>query len=80
MFEDIFNIPRGLFILSSAMTKPEIDNMVDKMKRRGPDDRGVFHIDGGALGHRRLTIIDLVGGQQPMISRISNDVLFLESL
>ena len=45
-----------------------LDNMVDRMTRRGPDDRGVFQVDGGALGHRRLTIIDLAGGQQPMIS------------
>lgn len=36
------------------------------MEHRGPDGRGIFSKHGGALGHRRLTIIDLVGGQQPM--------------
>ena len=40
--------------------------MVDKMIHRGPDGRGTFYTKGGALGHRRLTIIDLIGGQQPM--------------
>ena len=45
-----------------------LDRMVDKMERRGPDDRGTFYNNKGALGHRRLTIIDLVGGQQPMQS------------
>ena len=42
-----------------------LDKMVDKMVHRGPDDRGVY-LQNGALGHRRLTIIDLIGGQQPM--------------
>lgn len=36
------------------------------MIHRGPDGEGVF-VDGNAgLGHRRLSIIDLTGGQQPM--------------
>ncbi|HCR18615.1 MAG TPA: asparagine synthase (glutamine-hydrolyzing) [Candidatus Latescibacteria bacterium] len=52
-----------------------LDRMIDKMARRGPDDRGAFHVPGGALGHRRLTIIDLVGGQQPMLSQDGKSVL-----
>jgi len=43
-----------------------LDAMVDSMAHRGPDGRGTFRKENGALGHRRLTIIDLVGGQQPM--------------
>ena len=43
-----------------------LDIMVDKMAHRGPDGRGVFYAKNGVLGHRRLTIIDLVSGQQPM--------------
>jgi asparagine synthase (glutamine-hydrolysing) len=40
--------------------------MRDVMRYRGPDDAGT-HIDGPAgLGHRRLSIIDLGGGHQPM--------------
>ena len=42
-----------------------LDRMVDTMTHRGPDGRGTFMAKGGALGHRRLTIIDLMGGQQP---------------
>jgi asparagine synthase (glutamine-hydrolysing) len=42
--------------------------MTDRLAHRGPDDRGVFIGPGGALGHRRLTILDLVGGQQPMVA------------
>ncbi|MEU3327710.1 asparagine synthase (glutamine-hydrolyzing) [Streptomyces albus] len=40
--------------------------MTETMSCRGPDDAGTW-IDGpAALGHRRLAIIDLPGGRQPM--------------
>ena len=40
--------------------------MCDEMRHRGPDDEG-FHVDGPcALGMRRLSIIDLGTGHQPM--------------
>jgi asparagine synthase (glutamine-hydrolysing) len=40
--------------------------MRDTLTHRGPDDAGVF-IDGGVgLGHRRLSIVDIGGGHQPM--------------
>jgi len=43
-----------------------LDRMVDVLAHRGPDDRGTL-VDGPAhLGHRRLSIIDLGGGHQPM--------------
>ncbi|WP_255946244.1 asparagine synthase (glutamine-hydrolyzing) [Streptomyces odontomachi] len=43
-----------------------LDAMTETMACRGPDDRGTW-IDGpAALGHRRLAIIDLPGGRQPM--------------
>ncbi len=40
--------------------------MTDVLTHRGPDESGV-HIEAGVgLGHRRLSIIDLASGQQPM--------------
>jgi asparagine synthase (glutamine-hydrolysing) len=40
--------------------------MCDRIRHRGPDDEG-FYVDGGcALGMRRLSIIDLSSGHQPM--------------
>src|SRR5262245_11856287 len=40
--------------------------MRDLMEHRGPDDAGIF-VDGPVgVGHRRLEIIDLAGGHQPM--------------
>ncbi len=35
---------------------------------RGPDERGEWHEQDTHLGHRRLSIIDLHAGQQPMLS------------
>src|ERR1044071_4874912 len=40
--------------------------MVDTLEHRGPDERGVKRIAGCALGHARLSIIDLSSGAQPM--------------
>ncbi|MBA8793820.1 asparagine synthase (glutamine-hydrolyzing) [Friedmanniella endophytica] len=43
-----------------------IDAMTETMACRGPDDRGTWVQPHVALGHRRLAIIDLPGGRQPM--------------
>ena len=40
--------------------------MNDAQAHRGPDGRGEHHEPGIALGHRRLSIIDLATGQQPL--------------
>jgi asparagine synthase (glutamine-hydrolysing) len=43
-----------------------LDAMTETMACRGPDDRGVWAEGPAGLGHRRLAIIDLPGGRQPM--------------
>jgi asparagine synthase (glutamine-hydrolysing) len=43
-----------------------LDRMCRIIAHRGPDDQGTFVKDGVALGMRRLSIIDLAGGHQPM--------------
>ncbi len=40
--------------------------MNDSLAHRGPDDCGYHTEPGIGLGHRRLSIIDLSGGHQPM--------------
>lgn len=45
-----------------------IDAMTETMARRGPDDRGTFVREHVGLGHRRLAVIDLPGGAQPMVT------------
>jgi asparagine synthase (glutamine-hydrolysing) len=43
-----------------------LERMVASIRHRGPDGQG-FHLGPGvALGHARLSIIDLAGGQQPL--------------
>lgn len=43
-----------------------IDTMTRTMARRGPDDSGRWLTKRAALGHRRLSVIDLPGGRQPV--------------
>jgi len=40
--------------------------MRDVIKHRGPDDVGIFVDDRVGLGHRRLSIVDVAAGHQPM--------------
>ncbi|MBW8796090.1 MAG: asparagine synthase (glutamine-hydrolyzing) [Streptomyces sp.] len=49
--------------------KRALDAMTETMACRGPDDRGTWSEGPAALGHRRLAIIDLPGGRQPMTVR-----------
>ena len=49
-------------------TTPLIGPMLDVITHRGPDDFGEYVADRFAFGMRRLSIIDLAGGHQPMWS------------
>lgn len=61
----------GMVVPAGARVDPEIlARMNQTLARRGPDDAG-YSIDergGAGLGHRRLSIIDLTGGHQPLFS------------
>lgn len=47
---------------------PVVAEMLARVAHRGPDDEGTVHIEGQAVfGHRRLSIIDIEHGHQPMI-------------
>ncbi|MBP3919967.1 MAG: asparagine synthase (glutamine-hydrolyzing) [Bacilli bacterium] len=46
--------------------KKIIKKMNNTLKRRGPDQKGYFYSEKLLLGHRRLSIIDLKKGKQPM--------------
>ncbi|HEY7817884.1 MAG TPA: asparagine synthetase B, partial [Vicinamibacteria bacterium] len=45
-----------------------VERMCDVIRHRGPDDSGVWTHGGIALGSRRLSIVDVAGGHQPMTS------------
>ena len=42
--------------------------MIAALKHRGPDDNGRHLFENCALGHTRLSIVDLAGGHQPMLT------------
>lgn len=60
----------GIFHIETAKpVDPErVKRMTDAIAHRGPDGSGVWTAPGVGLGHRRLSIIDLEGGAQPMHS------------
>ena len=51
----------------TAVNQFEIKNMADSIAHRGPDDEGYFFDGPLGFGFRRLSIIDLEGGHQPMV-------------
>ena len=52
-----------------------VEKMCDAIAHRGPDGQGIWTAPGVALGHRRLSIIDLAGSPQPMPSPDGRAVL-----
>jgi asparagine synthase (glutamine-hydrolysing) len=46
----------------------ELSRMLSSLSHRGPDERGMVVLgDGRALGHQRLSIVDIEGGHQPFV-------------
>src|SRR5215216_3816571 len=60
----------GIVGVAGDFTRAEcleiVRRMNDRIAHRGPDDEGVWAEDGFGFGMRRLSIIDLAGGHQPM--------------
>ena len=57
------------FIGKDKDKKKILKNMCDRIKHRGPDAQGYYVKGDVALGQRRLSIIDIEGGKQPMFSQ-----------
>lgn len=56
----------GVFTFTGTADVRQIALMTDALRHRGPDGNGSFVCGEIGLGHRRLSIIDLDGGGQPM--------------
>src|SRR4051794_3878141 len=60
----------GAVDLARGVDRAEVAPMVNTMSCRGPDDEGLWLAAGdaphAALGHRRLAVVDVPGGRQPM--------------
>ena len=52
----------------SNITEALVHHMCQQIVYRGPDDEGLHVADGAGLGMRRLSIIDLAGGHQPVFN------------
>lgn len=60
----------GIFDLyqQRPVDRTVLQSMTRALEHRGPDDEGYFQLPGIGLGHRRLSIIDLSGGHQPLFN------------
>ena len=57
-----------------------IRDMNDKIIHRGPDAEGIYVDKDVALGQRRLSIIDLAGGNQPIYNKDKSILIIYLSL
>ncbi|HKP50557.1 MAG TPA: hypothetical protein VJU17_11110, partial [Gemmatimonadales bacterium] len=51
---------------TAPVAESDVLRMCNAIAHRGPDDWGTFVEGGVGLGMRRLSIVDLAGGHQPM--------------
>jgi asparagine synthase (glutamine-hydrolysing) len=57
----------GIYMPDGSQPKSaDLQKMTRMLTHRGPDEEGFYAAVGIGLGHKRLSIIDLSGGQQPM--------------
>src|SRR6266536_2505171 len=52
-----------------------VRQMCSALQHRGPDDQGLYVCGGVGLGMRRLSIIDLSGGRQPIFNEDGSKVI-----
>lgn len=64
----------GIAGIWGLTNRPALQKMMRAMVHRGPDAEGTFESDAfpGLLGHRRLSIIDVQGGNQPLLGPNAN--------
>jgi len=55
----------GCFGIKDTKT---INRMLDALPHRGPNDRGLHTFNSTVFGHTRLSIVDVVGGHQPILA------------
>jgi asparagine synthase (glutamine-hydrolysing) len=54
------------------MDSESVSRMLARVVHRGPDDEGRIEVVGNVLGHRRLSIVDVEGGKQPLVTPDGN--------
>jgi asparagine synthase (glutamine-hydrolysing) len=66
----------GVIGLGRSEGESIVQRMSDAIRHRGPDDSGDFAVDGFAFGMRRLSIIDLGQGHQPIWTERGTGIVF----
>jgi asparagine synthase (glutamine-hydrolysing) len=66
----IFNI-----IEPVAQTRGKALKMATKIRHRGPDWSGIYSDDKAILAHERLSIVDVEHGAQPLLDKLTGNVL-----
>lgn len=56
----------GIAIIYGNGRLEELQVMMERLRHRGPDDEGIHQDENCLMGHRRLSIIDVEGGHQPI--------------
>ena len=59
-------VGKFLFAREGVVSRADLQRMCDTIVHRGPDDEGTYACGPVGLGMRRLSIIDIEGGHQPM--------------
>ncbi|MEO5510489.1 MAG: asparagine synthase (glutamine-hydrolyzing) [Longimicrobiales bacterium] len=60
---------------SKPIDAAAVTPMLRRLQHRGPDDEGVHCVTGVALGHRRLSVIDISGGHQPLFGQRDTTII-----
>lgn len=66
----------GVVGLGAAEGRDAVRRMTEAIRHRGPDDAGDFATEGFAFGMRRLSIIDLAQGHQPIWTERGTGIVF----
>ena len=69
----IFHVDRD-----RAVDRALLESMNGAIAHRGPDGDGFFVAPGIGLGHRRLSIIDVSGGAQPIFNEDNTVAVYME--
>ena len=59
----------GIVSLRESVKRDTLLAMTKRLEHRGPDAEGLWTDEHCGFGHRRLAVIDLAGGVQPMLAQ-----------
>lgn len=65
----------GICGFTGLGSQADLEKMTASLAHRGPDDSGIFMDGNLGLGHRRLSILDIAGGRQPMHDKNTGSVI-----